>query len=89
MMWRNKFRRGSWLSRVFLASAISIVFIIPSTVQAQLKPWDHSNQVLVDLSILDEIGSLSGFAPYVGLSGLSKQRNFARTLSNLPNTSDR
>ena len=87
MKWRNKFRRGSWLSWVFVASVISIMFITPSTVQAQLKPWDHSNQVLVDLSILDEISSLSGFAPHVGISGLPKPRNFARRLSNLPNPS--
>jgi len=87
MKWRNNFRRGSWLSWVFVASIISIMFITPSTVQAQLKPWDHSNQVLVDLSILDEISSLSGFAPNVGVSGLPKPRNFARRISDLPNPS--
>ena len=87
MKWRNKFRRGSWLSWVFVASVISIMSITPSTVQAQLKPWDHSNQVLVDLSILDEISSSSGFAPHVGISSLPKSRNFARGLSNFSNPS--
>ena len=87
MKWRNKFRRGSWLSWVFVASVISIMFITPSTVQAQLKPWDHSNQVFVDLSILDEISSLGGFASHVGISGLPKPRNFARRLSNFSNPS--
>ena len=87
MKWRNKFRRGSWLSWIFVVSVISIMFITPSTVQAQLKPWDHSNQVLVDLSILDEISSLGGFASHVGISGLPKPRNFARRLSNFSNPS--
>ena len=87
MKWRNKFRRGSWLSWGFVVSVISIMFITPSTVQAQLKPWDHSNQVLVDLSILDEISSLGGFASHVGISGLPKPRNFARRLSNFSNPS--
>ena len=87
MKWRNKFRRGSWLSWIFVVSVISMMFITPSTVQAQLKPWDHSNQVLVDLSILDEISSLGGFASHVGISGLPKPRNFARRLSNFSNPS--
>ena len=87
MKWRSKFRRDSWLSWIFVASVISIMFITPSTVQAQLKPWDHSNQVLVDLSILDEISSLSGFTPHVGISGLPKPRNIARGLSNFSNPS--
>ena len=87
MKWRNKFRQGSWLSWVFVVSVISIMFITPSTVQAQLKPWDHFNQVLVDLSILDEIRSLSRFAPHVGVSGLPKPKNFARRLSNFSNPS--
>ena len=87
MKWRNKFRRGSWLSWVFVVSVISIMFITPSTVQAQLKPWDHSNQVLVDLSILDEISSLGRYASHVGISGLPKPRNFARRLSNFSNPS--
>jgi len=87
MKWRNKFGRGSWLSWVLVASVTNIMFIIPSTVQAQLKPWDHSNQVLVDLSILDEISSLGGFTPHVGISGLPKPRNFARGLSNFSNPS--
>ena len=87
MKWRNKFRRGSWLLWVFIAFVISIMFITPSTVQAQLKPWDHSNQVLVDLSILDEIRSLSGYASHIGISGLPKPRNFVRRLSNSPNPS--
>jgi len=87
MKWRNKFRRGSWLSRIFVVSVISMMFITPSTVQAQLKPWDHFNQVLVDLSILDEISSPSGFAPHVGVSGLPKPKNFARRLSNFSNPS--
>ncbi len=82
MKWRNKFRRGSWLLWVFVVSVISIMFITPSTVQAQLKPWDHSNQVLVDLSILDEISNLGGFASHVGISGLPKPKNLARRLSN-------
>jgi len=87
MKWRNKFRRGSWLSWIFVVSVISMMFITPSTVQAQLKPWDHSNQVFVDLSILDEISSLGGFASHVGISGLPKPRNFARRLSNFSNPS--
>ena len=87
MKWRNNFRRGSWLSKVFVVSVISIMFITPSTVQAQLKPWDHSNQVLVDLSILDEISSVGRFASHVGISGLPKPRNFARGLSNFSNPS--
>jgi len=87
MKWRNNFRRGSWLSKVFVVSVISMMFITPSTVQAQLKPWDHSNQVLVDLSILDEISSVGRFASHVGISGLPKPRNFARGLSNFSNPS--
>ena len=87
MKWRNKFRRGSWLLWVFVVSVISIMFITPSTVQAQLKPWDHSNQVFVDLSILDEISSLGGFASHVGISGLPKPKNLARRLSNFSNPS--
>ena len=87
MKWRNKFRRGSWLSWIFVVSVISMMFITPSTVQAQLKPWDHSNQVFVDLSILDEISSLGGFASHVGISGLPKPRKFARRLSNFSNPS--
>jgi outer membrane protein OmpA-like peptidoglycan-associated protein len=63
------------------------MFITPSTVQAQLKPWDHSNQVLVDLSILDEISGLGGFASHVGISGLPKPKNLARRLSNISNPS--
>ena len=68
MKWLNNFRRGSWFSLICLASFVSSIFITPSTVRAQLIPWDHSNQVMVDLSVLDEISTQRGFSPYAGVS---------------------
>ena len=52
-------------SLMCLTTIFSILLFIPFEVKAQLRPWDHTNQVFIDLSVINDASDLRQISEYV------------------------
>ena len=56
MKCRSNSRRNVPHSLACLVAAASVFIFVPSGAQAQLTPWDDTNQVFVDFSVVSDSG---------------------------------
>ena len=83
MKCRSNFRQNVCRSLICLAIIISILSFVPSKVDAQLKPWDHTNQVFVDLSVINDTTDLRQISPYARINPLIIRKGLNTRTSSL------
>ena len=72
---RSKIKQIVCRSLVFLGTIISVLLFIPTELKAQLKPWDYTNQVFIDLSVINDTSDLRLISPYASVNPLLHRRS--------------
>ena len=81
MKCHSKIKQTVGRSLLCLTTIISILLLIPFEVKAQLTPWDHTNQVFIDLSVINDTSDLRRISPFARVNPLHSRKNRMRSSS--------